>query len=235
MPFALGSHGQQTFHRGARLAFRSLFRIAGKIRIEHLAPIPRTGPLILASNHISHFDPPILGAFFPRPVDWMAMEEMFRHPAFARALALTGAFPVHRDGTDRTALRVAVRRLKSGRTVGIFPEGGIRAGETSILEGAPMRPGLAALSLLAHAPVLPSLIVGTDRLYHPKNWLRRPPIRIVTGAPIAPEGGRDELRARIAQAFVDLKNHLLAQPGFRPEDLPKTPQARKGEDPYAKP
>jgi 1-acyl-sn-glycerol-3-phosphate acyltransferase len=100
-----------------------------------------------------------------------------------------------------------------------------------------MRPGLAALSLLAKAPVLPSVIVGTDRLYHKKNWLpsRRPPIRIVTGAPIAPDSAPDRtaLHDRIAAAFIDLKNHLLSQPGFRPEDLPQTPQARKGEDPYA--
>ncbi len=235
-PFALGHPGQRAFNSAARGVFRAIFRFAARIRFEHLAPIPRGGPLILASNHISHFDPPLLGAFFPRHVDWMAMEELFRDARFARALALTGAFPVHRDGSDRTALRVAVRHLKAGRVVGIFPEGGIRAGETSILEGAPMRPGLAALALIAKAPVLPAVIVGTDRLYQAKNWvLRRPPVRIVTGTPIAPDSApnRDALHDQIATAFVALKNHLLSQPGFRPEDLPRTPQARKGEDPYA--
>jgi 1-acyl-sn-glycerol-3-phosphate acyltransferase len=166
----------------------------------------------------------------------MAMEELFRNPRFARALGLTGAFRVNRNGSDRTALRAAARRLQAGRVVGIFPEGGIRAGDTSILNGAPMRPGLAALSLIAKAPVLPSIIVGTDRFYKKANWLpmRRPPVWIVTGIPIAPEGERAALRERIAASFIDLKNHLLSQPGFRPEDLPHTPQARKGEDPYAR-
>lgn len=234
-PFALGGIGQRAFHGGARAAFRGIFRLSARVRIEHLAPVPRSGPLILASNHISHFDPPIQGAFFPRPVDWMAMEELFRDPRFARALELTGAFPVNRDGSDRSALRVALRRLQGGRVVGIFPEGGIRAGESSILEGAPMRPGLAALALMAKAPVLPSVIVGSDRFYKKENWspLRRPPVWIVTGAPIPPTGDRAELHARIAAAFLDLKTHLLSRPGFLPGDLPQTPQARKGEDPFA--
>jgi 1-acyl-sn-glycerol-3-phosphate acyltransferase len=231
--FETGGAGQRVFNGGARLLFRTIFRATTRIHVEHLAPIPRTGPLILAFNHISHFDPPLAGSFFPRHVDWMAMEELFRGASFARALALTGAFKVNRDGTDRTALRTAARRLRDGRVVGIFPEGGIRAGETSILDGAPMRPGLAALSILAKAPVLPSVIAGTDRLYHKKNWLRRPPIWIVTGTPIPPNGEREELRGRIAAAFLGLKNHLISRPDFRPEDLPLTPQARKGEDPYA--
>ncbi|MGH8047900.1 MAG: lysophospholipid acyltransferase family protein [Chthoniobacterales bacterium] len=233
--FEVGGAGQHAFNSSARTFFRVLFRVKTHIRIEHLAPIPSTGPLILASNHISHFDPPLVGAFFPRHVDWMAMEELFRNPRQARALELTGAFRVNRNGTDRTALRTATRRLKAGRVVGIFPEGGIRAGATSILERAPMRPGLAALALLAEAPVIPSIIVGTDRLYHKRNWLpfRRPPVWIVTGALIPAEGEREALHERIASAFVELQNHLLSQPGFRAEDLPLTPQARKGEDPYA--
>ncbi len=233
---ALGGAGQRAFNSAARTAFRIVFHGSGRVRIEHLAPIPPGGPLILASNHISHFDPPLIGSFFPRHVDWMAMEELFRNERFARALALTGAFKVNRDGTDRTALRTAARRLQAGRVVGIFPEGGIRAGETSILNGAPMRPGIAALALLAKAPVFPCVIAGSDRYYHKKNWLpgRRPPVWMVTGAPIAPEGDREGLHARIAAAFVELKGHLVRQPDFRAEDLPQTPQARKGEDPYSR-
>ncbi len=142
---------------------------------------------------------------------------------------------MNRDGTDRTALRTAARRLKLGRVVGIFPEGGLRAGETSILEGAPMRPGLAALALLAKSPILPAVVAGTDRFYHKKNWRpgRRPPVWILTGTPIAPEGERGELHDRIAAAYLNLKNQLLARPDFEDKDLPQTPQARKGEDPYA--
>lgn len=233
--FEVGQPGQRAFNAAARAAFRGIFRLATRLHVAHLAPVPRRGPLILAPNHISHFDPPCVGSFFPRPVDWMAMEELFRDTRFARALALTGAFPVHRDGTDRTALRVAAKRLRAGRVVGIFPEGGIRAGETSILEGAPMRPGVAALAQLAGAPILPCVIVGTDRLYHRENWrrLRRPPVWMLTGEPIAPDGAREDIAAALAAAYPRLRDALVARFDLAPRDLPLTPQARKGEDPYA--
>lgn len=231
--FDLGGIGQRTFNAAVLASFRGLFRLTTRVHIAHLAPIPRTGPLIVASNHVSHFDPPFLGSFFPRPADWMAMEELFQSPLLARGLALTGAFSVSRDGRDRTALRTAARRLQAGRAVGIFPEGGLRAGETSVLDGAPMRPGVGALAALAHAPILPCVIAGTDRLYHRTNWLRRPPLWIVTGEAIPAGGDRDEIHARLATAFVDLKAELLARFHLTENDLPQTPQARKGEDPYA--
>lgn len=234
--FAVGQPGQKAFHAAARAAIRVLFRAAARPQLAHLAPIP-AGPLILAPNHISHFDPPCVGAFFPRHVDWMAMEELFRDARFARALALTGAFPVNRDGTDRTALRTAARRLREGRVVGIFPEGGIRAGATSILEGAPMRPGVAALAQLGGASILPCVIAGSDRLYHRENWrrFRRPPIWMLTGEPIPPTGSREEIAARLAAAYPALRAALVSRFGLAEHDLPQTPQARKGEDPYAPP
>lgn len=237
--FDLGRPGQKLFTSAWRVSFRALFRATARVQVARLAPVPTSGPLILACNHISHFDPPFAGSFFPRHVDWMAMEELFRDKRFARLLEITGAFPVHRDGTDRTALRTAVRRLQAGRVVGIFPEGGIRAGETSILEGAAMRPGVGALSVLANAPVLPCVVAGTDRLYHKKNWLRRPPLWVLTGEPIVPppladrEAARREVHDRLAAAFPALKAELVARFRLDEHDLPHTPQARKGEDPYA--
>jgi 1-acyl-sn-glycerol-3-phosphate acyltransferase len=237
--FALGNSGQKIFTSARRLAFRALFRATARVHVARLAPVPESGPLIVACNHISHFDPPLAGSFFPRHVDWMAMEELFRDKRFARLLEIVGAFPVHRDGTDRTALRTAVRRLQAGRVVGIFPEGGIRAGETSILEGAPARPGVGALAVLANTPVLPCVVAGTDRLYHKKNWWRRPPLWVLTGELIAPpaladrEAARRDVHDRLAAAFPSLKAELVARFRLEERDLPRTPQARKGEDPYA--
>lgn len=232
--FRVGQPGQHAFHALARTAFRGIFRLTARVHVAHLATIPSRGPLILAPNHISHFDPPAVGSFFTRHVDWMAMEELFRHPGFARALALTGAFPVHRDGTDRTALRTAARRLREGRCVGVFPEGGIRAGETSILNGAPMRPGVAALAQLAEAPILPVVVLGTDRLYLRGNWkLRRPPVWILSGTPIPPTDSRDAISAALAAAYPALQADAIARWNLSPSDLPQTPAHRKGEDPYA--
>lgn len=240
--FEIGGAGQRVFNSAARTFFRTVFRTTARVRMIHLAPVPRSGPLILACNHISHFDPPFVGSQFPRHVDWMAMDELFRGRRFARALELTGAFRVNRNGRDRTALRTAVRRLHAGRVVGIFPEGGIRAGETSVLERAPMRPGIGMLALLSQSPLIPAVVVGTDRLYLKANWspFHRPPIWFITGSPIPPpatdidrEAARAQVHDSLRDAFVGLKDTLLRDHGVSPMDLPHTPQARKGEDPFA--
>jgi 1-acyl-sn-glycerol-3-phosphate acyltransferase len=234
----LGGLGQRAFSASARFGFRMLFRATCKVRIEHLDPIPPRGPLILAANHISHFDPPLAGSFFPRAVDWMAMDELFQNGLFARALDLAGAFRVQRDGSDRTALRTAARRLQAGRVVGIFPEGGIRAGATSILEGAPMRPGVGALAVLGKAPILPCVVIGTDRLYKKENWLRKPPVWMLTGRVIDPfqpgsELTRADIHNQLAAAFRLLRTEAILHFGLTSSDLPTTPQARKGQDPFA--
>lgn len=150
-----------------------------------------------------------------------------------------GAFPVNRDGSDRTALRIALRRLEQGRVVGIFPEGGIRAGEGSVLNGAPMRAGVALLAAMSQKPIIPAVILGSDRLYQPKNWLpiKRVPVWIATGEPIACPGrnarddGRVEVTRRLGEAFMSLKSRLVQKHNLRPDDLPVAPQARKGADP----
>src|SRR5882757_2902045 len=82
------------------------------------------------------------------------------------------AFPADRDRANRKTIRTAIERLKEGRIVGLFPEGGIRDGARSLLEGAPLRPGASTLAHISGVPILPCVIVGTDRLYSRKQWLR---------------------------------------------------------------
>lgn len=219
---------------------RGIFSLVTRIRRFHPGEIPRSGGVILASNHISHFDPPLLGTYAGRRIDWLGMEELFRKPVTARAMALLGVIPVNRHGADRTAIRISVRRLDEGHVVGIFPEGGIRAGETSILNGAPMRPGAAELSVLSRRPIIPCVILGSDRLYHRANWRpgRRVPIWMGFGPPLDPQpdagraAAREQTHAALAAAIIDLKERMIAHFQLGPADLPVTPQARKGEDPY---
>jgi 1-acyl-sn-glycerol-3-phosphate acyltransferase len=102
-------------------------------------------------------------------------------------LRAVDAFPADRHRADRKTIRTAIERLKQGRIVGLFPEGGIRDGTRSLLEGAPLRAGAATLAHIAGAPILPCVIVGSDRLYSKKSWLplRRTPIWIAFGDPIS--------------------------------------------------
>ena len=218
----------------ARRSLAFLFRCVTRTEVIFLTSLPGGG-YIVAANHISHFDPVIISCQFPRYIDWIAMEALFRGPLTNRLFDWLHAIPVARDGSDRSALRVACARLAENRVVGIFPEAGIRAGPGSVLEGAPMWPGVAALSALAEKPVMPCVILGSDRLYRPRAWLERPPVWRAFGRPVCPPPGTDRRTARnsvqdgLAKAFIDLKEHLRRIYALQPGDLPTTPQARKGE------
>ena len=189
----------------------------------------------MASNHISHFDPAILSGFFPRRLDWLAMRELFGANWSERVFTWLNCIPVDRSGSDRTALRQAFHRLADERVIGIFPEGGIRAGEWSILNGAAMKPGLAMLSIHSGAPVVPCALIGSDRLYKPDNWLRRTTIYLIIGDAVEPPkeeacqpGVRERFAADLSKAFISLKEEAIARFNLSEEDLPQTPQARKG-------
>ena len=209
-----------------------------RIQVVYFATLPSEPGYIVASNHISHFDPPILSALFRHNVDWMTMEEMFRNPASALLMKLLSAFKVRRDGSDRIGIRTALNRLVESRVVGLFPEGGIRAGSVSVLEGAPMWPGAAALSVLSGKPIVPTVILGTDRLYDPRNWIRFRRVRVWIGfgEQIVPRGdlagkqARELVHEALSKAFLSMKDRMVAKFRLAHADLPATPQARKRED-----
>ena len=199
--------------------------------------VPPTGPAIIAPNHISHFDPPLLGISTDRQIDWMAMEELFTQPVLAAVLRSIGSFPVGRSKMDYTAVRTAIDRLKRGRLIGVFPEGGLRTGPTSVLEGAPLKPGVAALAQMTQAPVIPCAVIGTDALYDPGRWFtwRHTPVWIAFGPPLAPPGaGGDKSAAResfehlLGQKIRELYARTVREEQIPEDSLPQTPQKRKG-------
>ena len=214
-------------------SFRGIFLPGARLHVRREAEFPR-GPFLLASNHISHFDPPLLSVASPIRIDWMAMREILEVPVGGAILRGTGAFPVERGG-DRASVREALRRLKGERVVGVFPEGGIRDGSASILNGAPIRAGATALAAMAGVPVVPAVILGSDRLYRWRNWKpwHRVPIWIRFGPPIAPPGATGEDRAD-RQAYADalaaemrrLCAATVAEFGLDAQDLPAPPRRR---------
>lgn len=201
-----------------------------------LAPgaVDPSGAAVLVANHISHFDPLFLSFAFPRMIDWMTTKEFYANPLLGTWLRAVNTFPVDRSRPDRRALRMGLERLRAGRVVGVFPEGGIRAGDTSILEGAVPRSGATALARLASAPIIPSVILGTDRLYAPRSWRPGPartPVWISIGPPFAVAGlQNDEADTRMTAALRKLYAEATAHFSLEPDDLPATPQHRKGRD-----
>jgi len=201
------------------------FRVHGRDRI------PRTGAFLLVSNHISHFDPPVYSTASVRAIDWMGSEILFRGAITRLYFRVVQVIKVRQYEADQAALREAVRRVRAGRCVGLFPEGGIRAGAASFLGSQhKVYEGAFMIAVLARAPILPCLVIGSDRLYNPVNLLRRPPIWVRFGEPIVPGGqGREEiqrLKDETLKAIRRLADELRAEGVIREDDWPKTPQER---------
>lgn len=217
-----------------RFAAQALCACVTRIHLMHAEKIRTPGALILAANHISHFDPPIIATVVRRKVDWMAMAEFFSYPVLGHILRAIDCLPTDRHRADRAMIRNAIARLKSGRIVGMFPEGGIRDGARSVLEGAPLRPGVSTLAHIAKVPILPCVILGSDRLYAKASWLplRRTPVWIAFGELIRPDADPDRHAARarteeqLAAAFRDLSAQMRVRFSLTPDDLPHSPEER---------
>jgi 1-acyl-sn-glycerol-3-phosphate acyltransferase len=227
---------KKAVYYAGKLLVRFVFRCVARIHVGGRQNTNRAGGFLLASNHISHFDPLLISLLVRRKIDWMTMTEFFRLPALGFFLRSIDAFPAERDRADLKTIRTAIDRLKRGRIVGLFPEGGIRDGARSLLEGAPLRPGAATLAQIAHVPVVPCVILGTDRFYSKKQWLpfRRTPVWIAFGTPIScfPEFQKSQARERIecelAVAFKNLYAELRERFHLTTDDLPHSPQERSG-------
>src|ERR1044071_7207832 len=223
-------------YRAGKLVLRLVFGGLTRVEVLGCENANRAGGFLLASNHISHFDPFLIGLSVRRKIDWMTMAEFFRPPALGFFLRSIDAFPAERDRADLKTIRAAIDRLKGGRIVGIFPEGGIRDGARSLLEGAPLRAGAATLAQIADVPIVPCVILGTDRFYSKKQWLpfRRTPVWIAFGKPISafPELPKYQARERIesepAAVFQNLYAELREKFRLTTDDLPKSPRERKG-------
>ena len=143
--------------------------------------VPETGPLIIASNHLSWVDVPLIPSFLKRKVVYMAKEETFQGNMgwFVRFL---GAFPVKRGEADRQSLRTAEEQLKADRILSIFPEGT----RSKIHKLGQAHAGMGLIALRSGAPVVPVAIYGSEKAF--KKF--RPRITIIFGEPmiLTPKG-----------------------------------------------
>ncbi len=153
--------------------------------------VPRTGPLIIACNHISLLDPPVMGSFVPRPVWYMAKKELFEIPGLGQLIRAVGAYPIDREGSAASAIKRSVEMLRDGKCIGIFPEGGRNA------EGdKAARAGVALLASLGKAPVVPAAVVGTNLKKKRNN------VKVAFAKPLALPSDRKATREELAK-FTD--------------------------------
>lgn len=136
---------------------------------------PLTGGLIVASNHISYWDPPLLGAAAIRELHFLAKEELFRPPVFGSVLRALNAIPIRRGVADLSGLTKAMEILRAGSALIMFPEG-TRARD-GVLHAA--RPGVGMLAVATDARIIPVYISGSNQ---PGKWLfRQAKVRVSFG------------------------------------------------------
>lgn len=133
---------------------------------------PSEGGVLLCANHIDALDPPVVGITAPRPVHFMAKEELFNVPVLGKIISNVHAFPVKRGLSDREALRKGLSVLKEGHVLGLFPEG-TRSKTGELGKGLA---GAGFFALRSNAVVVPCAIIGPYRPF------RR--LKVVYGKPI---------------------------------------------------
>jgi len=197
------------FYKTVRSVGRRVFFHASAPRILHIERAGRAGGYILAANHSSPYDAPLIIASTPRVIHWLSIVEIFRNPLIGCFLRWFGAEPLDRSKTDTRTVRKIVRHLREGRVVGIFPEGGLRQAEESVLRGGSLHDGVCKLAQLAHVPVLPCVVVGSEKFADWKCWLPGAGTRwaVVFGEAIFPREDTDRASACLAMT-VEIKNAL---------------------------
>ncbi len=199
--------------------FRILFRIGFARRIYHVERVPSQGPVLIAANHASFMDPPLIGSSLPREITYLARDTLFRFPIIASFLQYINVIPVDRGGKSPRGLKVIASRLKAGHPVILFPEG-TRSSDGKLRQA---KSGIGLLAIKSDAPILPVRVFGTFEAYgrHMK-WPRLHPVDIKFGRVLdlkhlraeAKTASKDRLKAiyqeaadAIMQAIADLEPH----------------------------
>lgn len=160
---------------------RLVLSIFGRCQFIDADNVPKTGPVIIAPNHISYLDPPAAGSGYRRVTHFMAKEELFKIPVLGWLIKAVGSFPVKQHAADRSALKTALKLLADGEVVCVFPEG-TRNFSDSLL---PAQAGVGMIVLKSRAPVVPAAIIGTDRVLRRHSpFLHFGRVKIVYGKPM---------------------------------------------------
>ncbi len=216
----LGSRRPTRFVRGSLFVGRAIYRSLARVDIEGLEGLPGDGPLIIASNHLSNADPPLIASWLTpalgRYVHWMAKQEALEWPLVGAFLRANGAFGIRRGAADTEAFRLAKRVLDDGRVLGTFPEG------TRSHTGALMRAkaGVTLLAIRTGAPVLPVGVWGTERMWPRGSTFPHPGahVHVRIGQPfhlerLTVDGTREDLEAVTDRLMTRIA--ILLPPAYR--------------------
>lgn len=149
------------FYRFCKVLVKFVLNILFNIEVIGEDNIPNSGPVIICPNHKSFWDPVIVACFTKRQIYYMAKDELFHNILSKKVLYGLGAFPVKRGTSDFTAVKTALKILKSEKVLGIFAEG--TRSKTEKINRA--ESGVALLAIKSKSPVIPIAIIGKYRLF----------------------------------------------------------------------
>lgn len=164
-----------------KAVFRLIFHILGRVKVIGKENIPYGKPYVVAMNHISIFDPPLIGAFWPEHLEIVGASDVFEKPGQGQVLKIYGVIPVHRGEYDRALMQRVISAINSGYPLLIAPEGG-RSHVTAMRRAFP---GVAYIVEKTNVPVIPVGIVGTtDDFWQRAKRGERPHLEMRIGKPI---------------------------------------------------
>lgn len=186
-----------------RPVFRGIFRLISRVNISGVENVPRQGGYLIAANHVSLFDPPLVLAFWPTEPEAAGAVDIWQRPGQSLLVRLYGTIPVHRGEYDRYLMKTVQAALLSGRPLMIMPEGG-RSHAPGMRRAAP---GVAYIIEKTGVPVVPVGVVGTtDDFFQRAMRREQPPVDMIIGPPIQLPmvDGKGEARRRTRQENADL-------------------------------
>jgi 1-acyl-sn-glycerol-3-phosphate acyltransferase len=200
------------FYRVCHVIIRNLCRAYFRWEVSGVENMPRTGGVLLAANHLSYLDPPLLGAAIPREIHFLARKTLFQPPWMARLIRSLNAVPLDRDGGGGAGLRTVLDLLRDGQVLLLFPEG-TRSADGHL---QPARPGVGLTVLKSDAKVIPVAILGTYEAYGRGHRFPKPcKVRIRFGREVALEDLRQEClagdRLRTKEAYQKAAHRIMTQ------------------------
>ncbi len=198
-------------YRAGWIAFRALYRFYFGWRVFNPERVPLEGPVILASNHASFLDPPLVGSGVTRGINYLARENLFRFPVIGEILRRWQVVPVDREGGGAKGLKAILDRLLAGGAIILFPEG------TRTRDGhlQPARSGIGLTVIKSSAPVIPVRVFGTFEAYNRHMRFPRPCRRVMVkyGRPMLFEALRREAtscsKQRLKEIYQQVADEIM--------------------------